>query len=488
MTTMADTQDRRGNRVFNSLLWAAVRVWGNRLGGLLVFFILARLLTPEDFGVYASLWALLLFLEVLSELGIGDALIQKEEIDQTLLNTAFFTSAGIAVAIYAAIWLLAPTFAALMDQPILSTPLRIAALAILFNALGYCQLALCRRNFQYRWLAVRTLLATLIGGIVGVTLAFTGYGYWALVWQYVLTALVGLLMLWVKPNWLPTRSLSLRSLRVLLPYSSKLTASRILENISTRGFELGITYFLGARTLGVYSVGSRITLIAMQLLSSVVLDVAHAGLSRIATDKERLRNAYLTGLKLSSTFAVPAFIVMAATAEQICTVVFGPQWADSGPILRLISLLAALQAVQYMNGAVLNATGHTGQTMLLSFLKAIAAAVSLLGFYSHGIEGLTIAFVLGQVLVTPISFYMSARHIDCSLAATLKALSPAAAASLICYLLLSYGGAHLPLHDGILKLLALAVLGMALYLGTLFALAPKQLLGLVSVIRHASKG
>lgn len=485
MTAMAQTH---GKRVFNSLIWAAVRIWGNRLGGLIVFFILARLLTPEDFGVYASLWALLLFLEVFAELGLGDALIQTRETSQTLLNSAFFASAGIAIGLYAAIWFLAPTFAALMQHAELAAPLRIAALAMLFNALGYCQLALCRRHFQYRWLAVRTLTATVIGGAVGIALAFGGYGYWALVWQYVLSALTALLMLWIKPNWTPTLSFSWPCLRPLLPFSIRLTGSRLLENFSVRGFELGVGYFLGARALGVYSVGTRITAIAMQLLSTVVLDVAHAGLSRIADDKEKLRHAYLTGLQLASTLAVPAFVILAATADEVCTVVFGQQWAESGPILRIISLLAALQAVQYMNGAVLNAMGLTGQTMRLSLLKALAAAAALLGFHAHGIEVLAAAFAIGQLLVTPVSFYLCARAIRCPASAVLKALLPACIASAASYLLVVESGAHLPVDVEALKLLILGTAGMTFYLATMFLIAPRQIKGLIATVRQASKG
>src|SRR5690606_36643372 len=235
---------------------------------------------------------------------------------------------------------------------------------------------------------------------------------------------------------------------------------RLLENCSVRGFELGVGYFLGARALGVYSVGTRITAIAMQLLSTVVLDVAHAGLSRIADDKEKLRHAYLTGLQLASTLAVPAFVILAATADEVCTVVFGPQWAESGPILRIISLLAALQAVQYMNGAVLNAMGLTGQTMRLSLLKALAAAAALLGFHAHGIEVLAIAFASGQLLVTPVSFYFCARAIRCPAHAVLRALLPACIASAASYLLVVEVGAHLPVEAEPGKLLILGATGM----------------------------
>ena len=149
-------------QVISGLLWSIVRVWGNRLGGLLIFYILARLLTPEEFGIYAAVVAILLFLEVFTEQGLADAIIQCSEVERTQLNTVFLVNLATALVIFLALWLLAPQVAQWMSMPSIELPLRIASLVVVLNAVGVCQLALHRRQFAYRWLAIRTLIATVI--------------------------------------------------------------------------------------------------------------------------------------------------------------------------------------------------------------------------------------------------------------------------------------------------------------------------------------
>ena len=488
MENTAAMNSTPSNRVVHSLLWAAVRIWGNRIGGLLIFFVLARLLTPEAFGIYASLWALLLFLEVFAELGLGDALIQTRVVEQTQLNTAFFTSVMIGIGLYAGIWILAPWFSHLMGNEEIALPLRIAAIGLLLNASGYCQLALYRRNFAYQWLAVRTLVATAVSGTLGIVLAFLGAGYWALVAQFLVNTLVGTLMLWIRPQWVPTFSFSFATLRPLLPFSIRLTVGRVLDNSALRLFEIGIGFFLGPLALGIYSVGSRIISVGMQMFSNVMLDVTHATLSRFSHDLPRLRNAYIVGMQTSATIAMPSFVLVSALSLEICTTLFGPQWADSAPVLHAIALLAAVQVVQYINGGVLNALGLAEKTMVASIAKGIAALAALFVFYPYGIVTLAVALSLSQLLVTPLSFYFSWRAIHWDFRAVAKAtLAPTLSAGIAygCIFLLR---PVLPFEDGVIRLACLGATGIIAYLAAMLVIAPGHLRSVTQSIRNLRKG
>jgi O-antigen/teichoic acid export membrane protein len=476
------------NQVVHSLIWAAIRIWGNRLGGLVIFFVLARLLTPEAFGIYASLWALLLFLEVFAELGLGDALIQTRVVEQKQLNTAFFTSLMIGIGLYIGVWCLAPWFSHQMGNDEITLPLRIAALGLLLNASGYCQLALYRRNFAYQWLAVRTLVATVISGLVGIVLAVLGASYWALVAQFVVNTLIGTIMLWIKPQWVPTLSFSFATLRPLLPYSIRLTVGRILDNSALRLFEIGIGFFLGPLALGIYSVGSRIISVGMQMFSNVMLDVTHATMSRFSHDLPRLRNAFIVGLRTSATIAMPAFVLVSALAVEICTTIFGPQWTDSAPVLHAIAILAAVQVVQYMNGGVLNALGLAEKTMVASIVKGVFALAALIFFHPQGIFTLAVAFAVSQLLVTPLSFYFSWKAIAWDFPSVSRAVLPPAVAACISYLAIWVLRPLLPWEGGLTRLLCLALTGVAVYLAAMLLLAPGHISTLTQSIRNLKKG
>ncbi|TXJ06914.1 MAG: lipopolysaccharide biosynthesis protein [Acinetobacter sp.] len=477
-------------QVTTSMLWSLVRVWGNRLGGLLIFLVLARLLSPSDFGVYAALWAILFFVELFADLGLGDALIQRQEIDQKLINSVFLVNLGLAVSIYGIIWLVAPPLSAWAGSPEIALPLQIAAISIVLNALGYCQLALCRRNFAYRWLAVRSLVATAVSGIFGVALAFAGYGYWALVVQFVVMALINVVVLWLKPVWRPSMDFSLSGVIALLPYSARLTGSRIFEASSTRLFELGIGALLGAAALGVYSIGSRITQIAMQMLSNVVLDVAHATLSRLAKDENRFREAYLQGLSLTAMVAVPAFVIFAALAPDICVVLFGQQWSQSAPVLHALALFGAIQALQYMNGAALNASGHAGKNLIMSIPKLIVSGVMLFCFSNYGITFLAQGFALGCALFLPLSFLLAKKVIDFSWLGMFNRILPLLAASAGAYIVVE--GGRYQFISGVVPnigtLFVLLISGIVAYLLCLFLLAPSRLRETIAFISAARSG
>lgn len=450
-------------KVFSGLLWSAIRVWGNRLGGLIIFLVLARLLSPTEFGIYAAIWAVLLFLEVFTEQGLADAIVQAQRIEPEQLNAAFLVNFFAALAICAGLAWQAPVIAAWLAMPAIVLPLQVASVSIVLNALGFCQLALYRRQFQYRWLAMRSLLATLFSGGVGIGLALKGYGVWALVGQYLAAALCNLLLLWVRPLWRPSSAISWRGLAQLLRFSLKLLLSRLLEACNARAFELAIGAWMGAAMLGLYSVSARVHLIVIQLLSSVVLDVGLSGFSRLADDRPRFTQAYYQALTATTALAMPVFVLLAAVAPEFCMAVFGPQWQASGPILRWLALLGAVQSIQYINGAAITALGRSDKTLVITSAKT-AATLMVLFTYGHGeLLKLVEAFVCGQLLVSPLGFALGKRQIGFDWRTLLLTLWPYPAAASAAYFAVGWLRQHWVLDNAWLGLILFGLSGAAVY-------------------------
>jgi O-antigen/teichoic acid export membrane protein len=469
-------------QVFSGLFWSAVRIGGNRLGGLLIFLVLARHLSSEDFGIYAAVWAILLFVEIFSELGLSDAIVQRKEVGPELLNAVFVLNLTCALAIYAGIWLLAPYIAAWMHMPGIELPLRVASLSLVLNALGFSQLAMCRREFAYRWLAMRTLLATVLSGALGIGLALAGFGVWALIAQWLTMALVNVVMLWLKPMWRPSPRFSMSGLKQMLHYSVKLMVSRVLDASSTRAFEVVIGAWMGATTLGVYSIGSRINSIVMQFLSSAGLDVAHAGFSRLASDREEFLRAYYKAITATAAIALPAFVLMASVGAEICETFFGARWSSSGPVLSLLALLGGIQLVEYVNGSSLSSLGRSGLTLLLSATKALVTLLVLLVFGHGELHGLLKAFVIGQALVCPLSFALGRPLILFRWSRLAQCIWPFAVASGAAYVAVA-ALRHWWLPDSAwLRLFAYLSVGGATYALGALVLAPRPVMGAVRVL------
>ena len=474
------------SKVFSGLIWSSIRVGGNRLGGLLVFFVLARHLSPEDFGIYAAVWAILLFVEIFSELGMSDAIVQRKDITPELLNTVFAVNFVCALTIYAILWFLAPKISAWLNMTNIELPLRIASLTLIFNALGFCQFAMCRREFAYRWLAMRTLLATIISGLLGISLALIGMGVWALIVQLLTMAVINVVMLWIKPMWRPSLRFSISGLTQVLHYSVKLMLSRVLDAANTRVFELVIGAWMGAVTLGVYSIGSRINAIGMQFLSSVGLDVAHSSFSRLASNKDDFLSAYYKAITATAAIALPSFVLVSAVGVEICEAFFGARWVASGAVLSLLALLGGVQVIEYVNGTSLSSLGRTGLTLILSLTKAFVTALVLMVFGHGELITLLKAFVIGQALICPISFALGKRYISFSWRQLALCIWPFMFAAAVAYYAISMVQHFWLPPSSWLRLVSFTSVGVITYSLIALVLAPKTVMRAARMLSRRS--
>ncbi len=274
-------------QVVHGVLWSAARTWGSKLLTLALFVVLSRLLEPREFGVVATAVAVLAFLQLFVDQGLVDAIVQRREIGDGQLNAVFVLNLGVAVLVVGAVWIAAPYVAARVDAPEVTAVLRAAAFAVPLTALSLVQVALNRRRFNYRLLALRAMVATLVAGGAAVALALAGAGSWALVAQFVIQAGVGTLLLWRRPAWKPGRHFDAAGLRQLMTYGGQRLGSSLLHYGNTKYVELYIAATLGTTTLGIYMIGVRVYESLLQMLNGAVLDVAHSGFSRLAHDAER---------------------------------------------------------------------------------------------------------------------------------------------------------------------------------------------------------
>ncbi|MDO8262089.1 MAG: oligosaccharide flippase family protein, partial [Gallionella sp.] len=197
------------SKVSSGLLWSAVRSWGSRLSSLAVFLVLSRLLTPYEFGLFAAASVIFLFFELFVDQGLSDALIQTDELNNELINAVFWLNIGFSFIVFFIVYLSAPYLAQKMKMPDLSQIIRIGSLSILINSTALCQQALYRREFKYKMLAIRGLIASLISGVFGCVFAFYGFGTYSLLIQFLILCTINAAYVWNYPVWRPTLNLNI---------------------------------------------------------------------------------------------------------------------------------------------------------------------------------------------------------------------------------------------------------------------------------------
>lgn len=391
-------------RAVHAFAWSALQSWTVKAFTLLVFLLLARRLGPADLGLAQGVLVLLAFIAVLAMQGWPPALVQQPELQREDVNLPFVLSLGTALAGAAVLLLAAEPIARALGAPGAAPLLRAAAPIPPLAAASGVLVALHRRRLEFGHVARATLLAHLAGGAAALGLAWRGYGAGCLVGQALATAATLALLLWRAPVWRPGGRFTRGRLGRLSAYAGPAYAGQLLDFCAGRAIELVILSRHGLAALGTYAVGAKLYLTLLELLAAALVEPALAALSRLAGDRARLQRAYRRLVFLAACTTAPLFVGVAALAPELCTLLFGPRWTGADVVARWLALLGAVQAVQYVNSAVLGAAGRAGTLLGINAAKLGAGLLALALTGAGDAGGMTLAFVLGQLAVAPLSF------------------------------------------------------------------------------------
>ena len=296
------------SHVVEGVAWKIAAQLVSVVSRLVVGVILARLLTRDAFGVAGMALVIAAFVSLFADLNLGSALIQRDRLSEADRSTTFWTTLGLGLLLAVAGAALSGQVADFFGRPEVG-PL-FAALSASFALAGLCstQNALLTRELAFRSLQIRQIGATLAGAVTGVTLAVAGAGPWAIIGMTLAAEATSGIVLWGASPWRPRLIYSLASLRDTVRFGSKLFGASILSYLSLNGDNLLIGRFLGSVALGTYSVAYNLMSIPMSMLATPISQVAFPALSRLKSDRDRLRSAWLRGKRISSLFIAPAFI------------------------------------------------------------------------------------------------------------------------------------------------------------------------------------
>jgi O-antigen/teichoic acid export membrane protein len=403
---MSDGLKQKATKAF---AWAFAKSWAVKVFSLLVFFVLARVLSPEDMGVAQVVTLVLALIAVFGELGLPAALVQHKGLRAQDVNLPFYLAVGIAALSSIGLLTLAAPVAQMLGAPRAEPLLKLAAIAPPLTAASAVLMALRKRELDFASIARASVVASLLAGVSALLLAWLGFGPLALVVQALVIAAVTMLLLWHRSEWRPTLSLDTSAFRALLGFSGFAFASALIDFFSNRIMDFMIAGRFGAAMLGVYAVGAKLYLTMLELLASTLTDVGASMMARLRGDAERLRRVHLRLLFLGSCSTSAVFVLMAALAPELCAILFGAKWADAAPVAAALGLLGGVQVVQFFNGALLLATGHSASVFVINICKFALSVLAVVVLPADGIGEVAMHFVLAQLLVSPLSFGLAAK-------------------------------------------------------------------------------
>lgn len=392
-------------KAVKGVIWSAIQSWGGQMISLVVFSLLARLLEPKTFGLVALASVFIAFMQVFLDQGFGEAIVQRQEIDPEHLDTAFWTSLGISLLLTVCVIAGAGPVAALFNQPSLIPIIRWLSLSFLFSAFSSVQTAILSRRFAFKALSTRSLIATCIGGLVGVIMAFQGFGVWSLVGQQLVNGLVAVLVLWTVSDWRPGFNVSAKHFKELFTFGINVLGFNFLNFFNRRGDDLLIGYFLGPVALGYYNVAYRLLLVMTQVLVSTTTKVALPTFSRLQHEPERLRRAFYTATQLSSLITFPISLGVAALAPELVQSLFGNQWTPSIPVMQVLVFIVPIHLILYYNSSVIMAMGKPSWRLGIHMINVLVNVIAFALVVRWGIVAVAAAYVIRGYLLLPISLW-----------------------------------------------------------------------------------
>lgn len=401
-------------KAVKGVAWTVLQNWGGQAINFVIFSLLARLLGPEAFGLVALATVFISFLQIFLDQGFAEAIIQRQDLDPEHLDTAFWSTFTIGILLTVLSVAAAELIADLFNEPQLTPVLRWLSLIFLINSLRGVQAALFRRKFAFKALAVRSLVAALVGGIVGVSMAFLGFGVWSLVSEQLVSAVVGVLVLWWASDWRPGLKVSGKHFSELFGFGINVVGFNFLDFFNRRADNLLIGYFLGPLALGYYSVAYRVLTVMILLLTKTMTSVAVPTFSRLQGELGRLREAFYTVTQLTSLISFPTFLGMAVLAPELVQLLFGDKWAPSVPVMQALAFTGIYQSVSYFNGSVLTAMGKPSWRLRLNFFAAGINIVAFASVVRWGILAVAVAYVVTGYLLSPFYLWLVRKiiHID----------------------------------------------------------------------------
>ncbi|NYD68885.1 PST family polysaccharide transporter [Herbiconiux flava] len=378
----------------------------------LVFAILTRLIAVEDFGLLSLATIFTGVLLVFVDSSISRVLVQRKTVTLVDSSTAFWTSVGLSVLLYALLAATAPLLGALLGEPRLGLVLQIMGLSLPIAAVSSVPAAMLERELKFKALSVRQLSGTLAGAAVAVPLALAGAGVWALVVQTLVSVAVAAVVLWLRGTWRPAFRFSRESLRSMVGFGAGSLGIDLMTYAQANIDKLLVGALFGPTTLGYYYVAQRALILLSELITSVIGRISLTTFSRVQDDLPRLRRAMMRMTFVTAGIAIMVFGTIALLAEQILPFLVGGDWGPSTPIFQLLAPSAALLAVTSFDGPALLALGAVRQSFLLSLSQNIFGILLLLAAAPFGVLAVALSRSVRVLLFWPVRLIVLRRYVE----------------------------------------------------------------------------
>ena len=444
---------------------------------------MARILTPEDYGLVGMLAIFIAVSQSLIDSGFSQALIRKQDRSEIDNSTVFYFNIGVGAILYLILFFSAPLIASFYNEPQLVPITRIIGLSLVFNSLVVVQRALLTINLDFKTQAKASFVGVIISGAIGITMAYTGFGVWAIVWQQISNLAVVTVLLWILSRWKPIWAYSWKSFRELFSFGSKLLASGLLDTIFRNLYLIVIGKFFKASDLGYYTRAHQFTDFASSNITGIFQRVTYPVLCTIQNDDTRLSNVYRRLLRTSAFIIFPLMTGMAAVAKPMVISFLTEKWLFSAVLIQILCFSQMWYPVHAINLNLLQVKGRSDLFLKLEIIKKALTVIVLCITLPMGLIPLCIGTIFSSIIALIINTHYTGKLINLGFLKQMKDLLPtlllSLATGMIVYLTVTYinMASWLALIVGVIE-------GIVLYIGMAKILRFNEFTELITIIRR----
>lgn len=455
--------DNLRQKTKNGLIWSTVERFSNQSVGFVFSIILARLLCPSDYGIVAMITIFFAVAQAFVDSGFANALIRKNNRTEKDLSTCFYFNILVGLFAYIVFFIAAPWIANFYNQPILTMIIRLESVTMFLNSLCIVQQALLTIQINFKTQAKISLASTIMSGIIGVILAYNGFGVWALVWQGISNALVRMILLWKFSTWRPRYGFSKESFHYLFGYGSKLLASGLLDTTYNNIYPIIIGKLFTPADLGYFSRAQGLATLPSSNLTSVLQRVTFPVLSEIQDDMERLETNYRKLLKMSAFIIFPLMMLLAAIARPLVDILLTDKWDNCVIYLQILCVALMWHPIHAINLNLLQVKGRSDLFLRLEIIKKILGVIIILITFSMGLKAMCIGLAINSIIALTINTFYTGKLISIGFISQVKDLLPIILSSIL--LLIVSSGCVYFIENVILQIIVGTVIGIGCYVG-----------------------
>lgn len=385
-------------KVFSNMIWRFLERTGAQLVQFIVAIVLARILSPEDYGTIALVTVFITILNVFVDSGLGTALVQKKDADNIDFSTVFYTNLIFCLVLYVILFIMSSFIARFYNNKYLTSIIRVLGITILISGVKNIQQSYVSRTLQFRKFFFATLVGTLVAAVVGIWMAYTGFGVWALVAQQLTNLAIDTIFLWITVRWHPDFVFSFERLKGLFSYGWKLLISALLDTVYNNLRQLIIGKKYSKEDLAFYNKGDLFPKAIVGNVNNAIDSVLLPAMSSEQDNRNRVKQMTRRAIKTSTYCIAPLMMGLAACAPSVISILLTDKWISCIPFLRIFCITYMFYPIHTANLNAIKAMGRSDLFLKLEIIKKIVGLVVLLSTMWFGVMVMAYSLLLTCIL------------------------------------------------------------------------------------------